>query len=80
MTSHMSLIHAELVQYSYRSIPKEIPNQRKYGYRNSSKWDTEYLHYGNRMGPPNGIEYDHRAYQMVYQMGPRETVEITTNR
>jgi len=30
------------------------------------------------MAPPDGIEYDHQAYQMVYQMGPQETVEITT--
>jgi len=65
MISQTSPIHAERVQYSYRSIPNDIPNERKYD---------------NRIGPPNEIEYDHRAYRIAYRMASRETVEITTKR
>jgi len=33
-----------------------------------------------RIGPPNEIEYDHRAYRIAYRMASCETAENTTKR
>jgi len=46
------------------TVPNEIPNN---------------CYMATELGP-NEIEYDQRAYRVVYQMASRETVGITTKR